>query len=964
MSPTDLGNPSTTSTSPEMSTNVTSGAAREFHLDDNVVLSLELEDCPMAEIPLTELFDVDSSMLYPTYTTVISNTVYQQLEDTAWLEFEQLEDLWSIGYCMYSLRPNGVVSIRDEGFQRLINQCLSNRDSIDIPISIPVVIRFRVARAGLPRPNSIARDNRFGNPTTPSGIRSPLPRGSDPTPAAQGFRADQNTADASTLPIDPTPSAAVRLGTDDNEYRAANIRDESSTPLRPATVQSFFRGIPINLPPPVNLSGHDNQESLDDEDRNHGYTRPEVPVSSYGHHNISPPRMHEVIYGPESYDDYMSQFQGSEIKYKDFKKAKIAKFDAKTDSFIHWYKLFCTTCLQWGIWCPPYESTKMDHIHGSWWPSLPRTVRANESFMSSLIYAMLSQENLFAANSKEYGAVHGCPPNAGYHAIYSLLRLHHPLLHSVLSTANDIPRQRRNESFSSYIRRLQDFIARERVANRRYVDVEALDLAVRNLLPEWRTEFRRMVERDKRARPSDPFPFKHSMSQLATTFLEYAIEIGKDPPSSGASAVAGTSRHNPLIINRIDSRPMDDDDDVFPQPDDGFDLILRVIDQRQAASPVCIGCQQSGHTLTECHRFIDYVIAQKLADNNPQLKAKVAAAHAQFRTRPRPAHRAREHASRTVNRIDNGTPHASDVLDPDPLPTTETAIIEAPLHPDSNCYQQNAIRTQECHFGCDEDPFSEYSLSSLNSVIVSPDQTRFSPIWSDTVTIAPAVSDSVDDFVLRRLANTFDTHTGAVHAVLRMMPLCYFVTVHSLIAVFAYSTLVNISIVLLAWVFSRSLHVLPVSMTPRTIYSWRHITLIPSLVLSFHTHRSPNSFLRMDTTCLAGPIARVLSTFLLPLVRCRQRRMFLFPYNLPPSVGDSLSPTLWFAHRSKNGLIRPCLPCSLHYPLRALTTPKGPIRRTIIFYWTLPTVSTVVFANCLLAIYRIFAEPVTSYPFL
>lgn len=59
MSPTDLGNPSATSTSPEMSANVSSTLAREFHLDDNVVLSLELEDCPMAEILLTELFDVE-----------------------------------------------------------------------------------------------------------------------------------------------------------------------------------------------------------------------------------------------------------------------------------------------------------------------------------------------------------------------------------------------------------------------------------------------------------------------------------------------------------------------------------------------------------------------------------------------------------------------------------------------------------------------------------------------------------------------------------------------------------------------------------------------------------------------------------------------------------------------------------------------------------------------------------------
>ena len=388
--------------------------------------------------------------------------------------------------------------------------------------------------------------------------------------------------------------------------------------------------------------------------------------------------------------------------------------------------------------------------------------------MSSLIYAMLAQENLFPLGSKEYGAIHGCPPNAGYHAVYCLLRLHHPLLHSVLSTANEIPRQRRTESFSSFIRRLQDFIARERVANRKYIDEEALDLAVRNLLPEWRTEFRRMVERDRRARPTDPFPFKHSMSQIATTFVEYALEIGREPPSSGStSAGSGSSRTNPLIINRLESLAIDNSDPISAPDHTEMELILRVIDQRQEASTVCIGCQQPGHTLTDCHRFVDYVIAQKLADLHPQLKAKVSAAHSQFRSRPRPALRGREHNTNPrVHRIESGPPASGHADDDLPF---DGAFSASPSSPDelpfsSDDCQQNAIRVgyHDDPPSADGDPFV---LPSVNSVVITPVPSSFSPTWSDTISVAlPHDSVHSPDFVLRRLANTFDVTTGAVHA--------------------------------------------------------------------------------------------------------------------------------------------------------------------------------------------------------
>ena len=190
------------------------------------------------------------------------------------------------------------------------------------------------------------------------------------------------------------------------------------------------------------------------------------------------PYSNEVIIGVETFQDYMSQFHYSEVKYKDFRKVTIPKFDSsKNDSFVHWYKHLVSTCLQWGIWCPPYESIEEDKVYGAWWPLLPQSVRDQKSFMGHLLYSLLLKPETFPANSREMEAVEGSIANAGYNAIYNVLRMHHPLLDSVYSTANEIPRQRRAETFGLYSRRIQDFIARERLAGRTYTESEAPRMA-------------------------------------------------------------------------------------------------------------------------------------------------------------------------------------------------------------------------------------------------------------------------------------------------------------------------------------------------------------------------------------------------------------------------------------------------------------------------------------------------------
>jgi hypothetical protein len=83
---------------------------------------------------------------------------------------------------------------------------------------------------------------------------------------------------------------------------------------------------------------------------------------------------------------------------------------------------------------------------------------------------------------------------------------------------------------------LHDFLARERISGRNYTETEALDLSVRNLSTEWHSKFRRLVECDRRTgRHEGNLPFHLSMSQLATSSMQYATEFGHDttaPPAT------------------------------------------------------------------------------------------------------------------------------------------------------------------------------------------------------------------------------------------------------------------------------------------------------------------------------------------------------------------------------------------------------------------------------------------------
>ena len=103
--------------------------AKEVQYDnDCLVITIDIVDCPMAEIPLTEVFDVLTMSLLDNYHEVIRNSVLQQLQDTTWLSEDLLPSLIDPGFGMYHARDrNSIISLQKPALQLLIIERLKDR---------------------------------------------------------------------------------------------------------------------------------------------------------------------------------------------------------------------------------------------------------------------------------------------------------------------------------------------------------------------------------------------------------------------------------------------------------------------------------------------------------------------------------------------------------------------------------------------------------------------------------------------------------------------------------------------------------------------------------------------------------------------------------------------------------------------------------------------------------------------
>ncbi|KAI2495081.1 hypothetical protein MHU86_19436 [Fragilaria crotonensis] len=310
-----------------------SDAGELRHDDDCLVVTIDIVDCPMAEIPLTEVFNVLTKTLLDNYHDVIRDSVLQQLQDTTWLSEDLIPLLTDSGFGMYHARDrNHIISLRKPALQRLINQRLKDRSRPSDLVHVPVLIRFLMSAIDIPKPpgSSVASDSVHESRSRHSR------RGGPPSVIDTSVHVDTPPVPATTEEDHPPPSVNV---------------DTSDDPV--ITVPTF-RGQPVDTRP---TGGHGPPMAADRFQSPPDAVPPRPLFNSAATNRTgtltrTPTRMHpfsaEVTFGAESFEDYMCQFMCGEVKFKDFRKASIPKFDSsKNDSFVHWYKLFCSTCLQW-----------------------------------------------------------------------------------------------------------------------------------------------------------------------------------------------------------------------------------------------------------------------------------------------------------------------------------------------------------------------------------------------------------------------------------------------------------------------------------------------------------------------------------------------------------------------------------------------------------------------------------------
>jgi hypothetical protein len=135
-------------------------AAEEvLQLDDCFLVHIDIESCPMAEIPLTDIFDMVTFTIFDNYREILRDTIVQMLEDTTWVNESTMSTLLDAGFGTFQVRDGGtIISLRQAALQRLVIQSIANRATPVVSMQIPIMVRFLLSDAELPRPRKASID--------------------------------------------------------------------------------------------------------------------------------------------------------------------------------------------------------------------------------------------------------------------------------------------------------------------------------------------------------------------------------------------------------------------------------------------------------------------------------------------------------------------------------------------------------------------------------------------------------------------------------------------------------------------------------------------------------------------------------------------------------------------------------------------------------------------------------------
>jgi hypothetical protein len=113
------------------------------HPDDFIVVTVDVDACPLAEFPLYEIYDGATNKLKDNYMDTFREYLTQQLEDTSWLDDQSTSPFFAAGFSTFLRKENGdVVSLRKPALERYIVKSIRDRVENVSPLAIPVFIRL------------------------------------------------------------------------------------------------------------------------------------------------------------------------------------------------------------------------------------------------------------------------------------------------------------------------------------------------------------------------------------------------------------------------------------------------------------------------------------------------------------------------------------------------------------------------------------------------------------------------------------------------------------------------------------------------------------------------------------------------------------------------------------------------------------------------------------------------------
>ena len=130
----------------------TMAPGRLHHPDDHIVMVVDIEDCPVADVPLTEIYDTGNTTLIDHYLSVLKRYVFQQIEDTIWLDDQSTTLLFDAGFALFHRNADGAVqSLRRPALQRLIDQTIRNCPNATDLVLVEILICYQIPILKLPR---------------------------------------------------------------------------------------------------------------------------------------------------------------------------------------------------------------------------------------------------------------------------------------------------------------------------------------------------------------------------------------------------------------------------------------------------------------------------------------------------------------------------------------------------------------------------------------------------------------------------------------------------------------------------------------------------------------------------------------------------------------------------------------------------------------------------------------------